>query len=179
MDKEENSKIQTNSEKDNNAPSSVNEELEKCRRERDEYLDGWKRARADFLNYKKEEEARIEKFLKFSQESFVRELLPVFDSFELAVSSGRKHGDDIRGLEIIFSQFNDIMRKLGLERIKVKAGDKFNPLEHEAVAEVESEVAAGDIAEEVASGYLFQSKVIRPAKVNLSKGQKKVENVHE
>jgi molecular chaperone GrpE len=158
-------------EEKNNEPVKNNDDLEKCRRERDEYLDGWRRAKADFLNYKKEEAARMEQFLKFGQENFVRELLPVLDSFYLAIDIGQKHNEDVRGLEMIFSQLEDVMRKFGLQRIEVKPGEKFDASRHEAVAEVESQEAAGAIVNEVGRGYMLYEKVIRPARVRISKGQ--------
>ena len=54
---------------------------EKCEKERDEYLNGWKRAKADFINYKKEEAERFREFAKFSNEALVSELIMVLDSF--------------------------------------------------------------------------------------------------
>ena len=51
-----------------------NNELEKVKKERDEYLDGWKRAKADFINYKKEELSRLEKMAKYSNEDLIKEI---------------------------------------------------------------------------------------------------------
>jgi molecular chaperone GrpE len=72
---------------------------------------------------------------------------------------------------MIFSQLEDVMRKFGLQRIEVKPGEKFDASRHEAVAEVESQEAAGAIVNEVGRGYMLYEKVIRPARVRISKGQ--------
>ena len=61
------------------------DELTKCKRECGEYLDGWKRAKADLINYKKEETKRFEGISRFSQEILIRDLINVLDSFDLAL----------------------------------------------------------------------------------------------
>jgi molecular chaperone GrpE len=144
-------------------------ELEKCQKERDEYLAGWQRAKADFSNYKKEEAKRFEDFVRVSQEALIGELIAVLDSFNLGltVSEGDKPAQ--KGMILIKSQLEDILKKYGLEKINVEIGKPFDPNFQEAVGEVESEKPPGTVVEEVGSGYKFLGKVIRPAKVNLSK----------
>ncbi len=61
-------------------------ELRKCKKEREEYLDGWKRTKADFINYKKEEVKRFREFAKLSNEALVLELITVLDSFNLGLA---------------------------------------------------------------------------------------------
>jgi len=51
------------------------DELAKCQKEKDEYLDGWKRAKADLINYKKDEAQRFENIVKFANESLIRDLI--------------------------------------------------------------------------------------------------------
>src|SRR5882724_2424458 len=60
--------------------------LAECEKKRDEYLAGWQRAKADFLNYKKDEAMRLQEFMKYGHEEFMRELIGVLDSFDLAIS---------------------------------------------------------------------------------------------
>ena len=129
------------------------EELEKLKKERDEYLDGWKRAKADFSNYKKDELKRVENILKLSNEQLIRDLLPVLDSFDLALESLGEDKKVERGVYLIRSQMEDVLKKYGLERIPVKAQDPFDPSVHEAVASVESNQELGTIVEEVERGY--------------------------
>ena len=140
-------------------------------KERDEYLDGWKRAKADLANYKKDEAKRFAEVVRFSQESLVKELIPVLDSFDLALISEEVKSDSKteKGLFLIRQQLEDVLRKNGLERIIVAPGDQFNPAIAEAIAEVPSDKPSGTIIEEVERGYFLHGKLIRPARVKVSK----------
>ncbi|MDO8663941.1 MAG: nucleotide exchange factor GrpE [Candidatus Liptonbacteria bacterium] len=146
----------------------LREDLKQCEAEKKEYLDGWQRAKADFINYKKEEGARMEDMARFITTGLIQDILPVLDSFALALSHGLPK-DVEKGVLLIRSQFMDVMHKRGLEEIMVSAGDVFNPEIHESIGEVESDVLQGAIAEEVQGGYRLRGKVIRPARVRLSK----------
>jgi molecular chaperone GrpE len=107
---------------------------------------------------------------RFITSGLIQELLPVFDSFDLALDHGMD-GEKERGVLLIRSQFEDVARKRGLERIRVEAGEAFNPERHESIGEVNSGHAAGTIAEIVQQGYMFRGRVLRPARVRLSKGR--------
>src|SRR3989344_6824683 len=72
-------------ESQNEGSSAPIDELQKCQKEKDEYLDGWKRAKADLSNYKKDEMKRFETVAKFANEAIIRELIAVLDSFDLAL----------------------------------------------------------------------------------------------
>lgn len=144
------------------------ENLKKCETERKEYLDGWQRAKADHINYRKEEGKRMEDMARFVIAGLVQEMLPVLDSFDLAVGHGLPP-DLEKGVLLIRSQFEDILRKRGIEQIKVKPGDRFNPEMHEAVGEMDGEHPPGTIAEEVQRGYLFRERVLRPVRVRIIK----------
>lgn len=145
---------------------------EKCEAERGEYLEGWKRAKADLINYKKDEERRFREFAKLANESLLDELLSVMDSFELGLKGVEKDSAGYRGMLIIKNQFEDIIKRYGLERVSSRPGEKFDPAFQEALSEVFSEHPEGTIAEEIRSGYSLNGKVLRPARVALSKGQK-------
>lgn len=154
-----------------------NGELEKCQKERDEYLDGWKRAKADLINHKKDEAKRFEMMIKFANESLVKELINVLDSFDLALISfeqSRINADKNaeqrgKGLYLIRQQLEDILRQNGLERIIVSVGQPFDPALQEVIASIESDKPSGMIIEEVERGYLLNGKLIRPARVKVSK----------
>ena len=145
--------------------------LGRCEKERDEYLDGWKRAKADLANYKKDEAKRFEEIIKFGQTSLIRDLIIILDSFDLALISKEIQSDPDRekGLYLIRQQLEDILSKNGLERIMISAGDAFDPAFHEALGEIESDKPSGAIAAEVERGYLLNGKLIRPARVKISK----------
>lgn len=133
----------------------IDHELEKCHRERDEYLNNWKRERADFVNYKKDEAGRMEEFAKFSAEAMILEVVEISDDLERA--AGEVKND---GLNQVLKKIQDLFKKYGVERIVV--GDRFDPLLHEAVSGGE-----GEKLEEVRAGYTLHGKVIRPARVKI------------
>ena len=145
-------------------------ELEKLRKERDEYLAGWQRAKADLSNYKKEEMRRQEAFLQFAAERFLQELLPVLDSLDLAILDAKNAGEKAREqtLWLIASQLLGILKKQGLE-VMATQGKKFDANFHESVEEVTSGGEPGMIVEEVQKGYLLNGRGLRPARVKVSK----------
>ena len=148
----------------------VETEIQKCQRERDEYLAGWQRAKADFLNYQKDERKRLEEFLKFCEAGLIGDLLPVLDSFDSAQGGQVGSPDDkVKGFLLIKSLIDEILKKRGLEPIK-SVGEKFNPEFHEAVATVEDFAKESQtITEEIQKGYILNGKVLRAAKVKIVK----------
>lgn len=150
---------------------SVEEKLSACETQRDEYLAGWQRAKADFINYKKEELLRLQEIARYGSEDLLCEFIGVLDSFELGLASLEKQGPVEKGIYMIKSQIEDILKKRGLERIQIKIGDAFNPSIAEAIKEVEADKPAGTIIEEVEAGYKLHDKILRPARVKISKGK--------
>jgi molecular chaperone GrpE len=153
-------------------PAEGQKELQECLKQRDEYLAGWQRARADFLNYKKEEAEHVSDLLKYSSENFISGLLPVLDSFSMAekiLSDEAKKDGNIQGMLQIKNQLLDFLKKQDMEEIR-SLGEKFDPNFHEVVEEVEiSSEESGTVIEELQKGYTFQGRVIRPARVRVAK----------
>ena len=147
----------------------LKERLISCETERKEYLEGWQRAKADYINYKKDEGKRFEDMARFVTASIVEEFLPVLDSFDLALSHGIPKEIE-KGIILIRSQFEDVLRKRGIEEIHVKPGDAFDPARHESIGEIEAEHPPGTIADVVQKGFVFREKVMRPARVRLARG---------
>lgn len=146
----------------------IKEGLKRCELERKEYLEGWQRAKADHINYKNDEGRRFEDMARFVTAGLVQEILPVLDSFDLALGHGLPP-DLERGVLLIRSQFEDILKKRGLEEMHVALGEDFNPERHESIGEIESEVLPGRIAEVVQRGYKFRDRVLRPVRVRIAK----------
>jgi len=151
------------------------DELEATKKERDEYLDGWKRAKADFINYRQEEMDRTKKMGGIIKEMIIGDVLPVLDSFELGIASVPDEQSK-KGMELIKMQLEEMARRHGLEKIGVSPGDMFNPAFHEAVGEKESEYPEGTIAEEFGKGYMIDGRVLRPTRVKISIHKNKEEN---
>jgi len=144
----------------------LRKDLEDARAKCEEYLNGWKRERADFLNYKKEEMERISNLAKYANEELILKIIPILDNIYLAeshVPDELKNHNWIEGFNQIKNQLCDFLKKEGIEPIEV-LGKPFDPNTMEAV-EGEGDV----VSEEVQRGYAMQGKLIRPAKVKISK----------
>lgn len=148
----------------------LKKKLEDCLRRQDEYLAGWQRARADFLNYKKEEMERIGAIIQFANADFILRILPILDNFEKAekeTPEDKKKDKFLEGLLQIQIQLRDFLKNQGVEEIKT-LGEKFDPNFHEVVEQVEGE-ESGKIVEVIQKGYTIQDRIIRPAKVKIIK----------
>ncbi len=148
----------------------LKKKLEETEKLKEEYLKGWQRERADFLNYRMEEEKRFEEFFERKKEKMILEFLPILDNFEIAQKNiGEEKDPKIEGFLQIKKQILEFLKKLGLEEIKTER-EKLNLLEHEVVEEIETdEFETGTVIEEVQKGYKLNGKVIRPAKVKIAK----------
>jgi molecular chaperone GrpE len=143
------------------------DELKKCIAERKEYLDGWQRAKADHINYRKDEGSRFEDMARFVSSGLIQDMLPVLDSFELALGHGVSPEVE-KGVLLIRSQLMDALKKRGFVEIHTDPGDAFNPEIHESLGEVKSDKPPGAVAEIVQRGYTLQGKVLRPMRVKLA-----------
>lgn len=144
----------------------LQQQIENLRKQADDYLNGWKRAKADLINYQKQVEREREEWLRFSQTNFARAILPMADSLENALESGIINQES--GLQSIRNQFISILKDLGVEEIK-GIGEPANPELHEVVGKEKSEIyAPGLIIKEVQRGYLLNGKVLRSSKVIIS-----------
>ena len=147
--------------------------LEECQKQKEEYLEGWKKARADFLNYKKEEIERIGELIKYANEEFILKILPILDNFEIAIREIQCSEEILKGFLQIKNQLQDFLKSQGVEEIKT-LGEKFDPNFHEVVEEVTETGSlqakeSGIIIEEVQKGYKINGRLLRPAKVKVSK----------
>lgn len=171
---EENTQYETQSDEQSQEPTTQPPDpLRECELKRDEYLAGWQRAKADFSNYKREEAERVRRLIQLGAEELILDLLTVVDNFDLAIMTMEKQGQVDQGIYMIRSQFLDILKRQGLERLKTEIGQPFNPATSEAISEIESDLDEGMVVEEVGAGYTFQGKIIRPSRVKVSKGKSK------
>lgn len=150
-----------------NGVDLLKEQIAKLEKEKDEYLNGWKRAKADYINLQKDEMKQLGEVLKFGNAELIKELLTVLDSFELSLMA-TKDPEARKGIEIIYSQLEKILNKQGLGKIKA-LGEKFDPALHETMMQEESDKESGTILEEMVKGWKLNDKVIRPTKVKIAK----------
>ncbi len=151
-------------------PNEV-KELEVLKKKAEEYLNGWKRAKADYINLKKESEKKEKETVQFANAALILQLLPIYDNFKLAwrhIPAEHKKDEWVVGIEQIKKQLTDLLENLGIKEIKT-VGEKFDPEVHEAVAKEKKEgVKSGVITEEVKAGYTLFDKVMEPAKVKVA-----------
>ena len=148
---------------------SLQERLAAALKARDEYLAGWQRAKADFINYKKEEMSHLQEIAKYGSEDLVKDLLVVLDNFDLGLRAMEKNGGVDKGIYLIRSQIEDILKKRGLSKIEVHPGDMFDPSIAEAMLEMASDRPPGTVLEIAEPGYRLHDKVLRAARVIVSK----------
>ncbi|MCX6813919.1 MAG: nucleotide exchange factor GrpE [Candidatus Azambacteria bacterium] len=144
--------------------------IESIKKQAEEYLNGWKRAKADYLNLKKEMEAQNKEIKEWLSKIFLMPLLEIMDSFNKAfgnVPANLKTEVWVEGIEGIKKQFEDFLKAQGVEAMEV-IGEKFDPLRQEAI-ESANGGESGRIIEELQKGYLIGGEVLRPAKVKVYK----------
>lgn len=150
--------------KEADAASPALEELQKAY---DDLNSRYLRLAADFDNYRKRMAREIDARTTFAIEDFAVELLDVVDNFERA---GKADGAGLReGMEQIKKLFMTILERHGIRPIECR-DLPFDPERHEAIAYVPSAAEEGTVIDEVIRGYCMQDKVIRCAKVVISKG---------
>jgi len=154
------------------------DELKALQLKCEEYLNNWKRERADFINYKKDEAEKIGTLVGYIKEDMILKVLPILDSFNLAEKHLADNKESLQGFLQIKKQLEDLLLKEGIEEIKT-ADQKFDPNFMEAVGtnEENTEEVSGSptpaesemVVEEIQKGYILQGKVLRPAKVKITK----------
>ncbi|MBB5335380.1 nucleotide exchange factor GrpE [Pectinatus brassicae] len=127
----------------------------------------FKRLQADFVNFRRRSNQEKAEISNVILQGFVKDMLPILDNFERAVAA---EGDDNalkEGVKMIFTQFNEVLVKNGLEVIKTE-GEKFDPNFHQAVMRVEdAEKEDNTIDQELQKGYMVKGRVVRPAMVKV------------
>jgi molecular chaperone GrpE len=127
------------------------------------------RLAAEFDNYKKRTKADSENSRNFGKAELMRSLLPIIDEFELALIAVNKTEDKniAKGVEMLYSNFIDTLKKDGLTEIQCKG--VFDPYIHEIVMTKESKEKGGTILEVIKKGYSFDKTLLRPASVIVAK----------
>lgn len=148
----------------------LREKLKVCQTEKSEYLNGWQRSQADFVNYKKREAEEVKRLLKFAAEPILTDVIGILDSFELAFGNEEWKKLDPKwrdGVEMIHSQLLKVLEKHTVS-IDNPIGEIFDPASHMAVETIPGkEEDNGKILSVLQKGYRLNGQVIRPAKVRV------------
>ena len=147
-------------------------DLKQARKERTEYLTGWQKERADFANYKKQEEDRKTMFSESMRERILSRFLTVMDSFNMAFANKeaweKVDANWRKGVEYIHSQMNTVFEEYGVKEIG-NVGENFDPNIHESLEMIETteKDKNHNIAQVIQKGYKIGDRVLRPARVNV------------
>jgi molecular chaperone GrpE len=152
------------------AVKKLREKLKKVEAEKQEYLTGWQRAKADLINARKRDEADRQEFLKFANENLVSELLPVLESFDMAMQNKEvweKVDKNWRiGVEYIFSQLKKVLSENGIVEVD-PAGQTYDEKHHEAVSyePVTDEKQHHKIIKVMQKGYNLNGRAVKVPRV--------------
>ena len=147
-------------------------DLKQAKKEKEEYLTGWQKERANFINYKKDEENRKTLFSEAVRERILTRFLTLLDSFNMAMGNREaweKVDSNWRvGIEHIYSDLNKIFEEYGVKAVG-EMGETFDPNIHQSINVVSTEDKAEDhkVAEVIQQGYKLGERVLRPARVNV------------
>jgi len=147
-----------------------------------EYWDQVVRSKAEMENVKRRATRDVENARKYSVEKFASDLLPVVDSLEQGIETSEKTTDIAalrEGMEMTTKMLINTLEKQGLIQVHPH-GEKFNPEFHEAMAMVESpEIAVDHVITVFQKGYQLNGRLVRPARVVVSRGQGDVPSIDE
>jgi len=151
----------------------VHAELEAKAKDAAERQDQLLRLGAEFENYKKRVQKEKSDLIKFGNESLLKAVLPILDNLERAIDHGKKMNETgplLQGVEIILRQFLTFLESFGVKPVAA-LGEPFDPEKHEAVSQTESDQEPDRVISEMEKGYLFHGRLLRPAKVLVSKAR--------
>ena len=149
----------------------VKDELEEVKRERAEYLDGWQRCKADTVNLRRDTQQTIETARLRAQENLAEEIIPVVDSFDMAMQGEAWQNVDKTwrvGVESICAQLIRALEAGGVRCFGAE-GEVFDHEKHHAVGETDESGEPDTIARVVRRGWMLNSRIIRPAEVIVGK----------
>jgi len=141
----------------------------------DRFRDLALRSQADFDNYKKRAAREKEDAVKYANSSLLQRLVSILDNFELGLAAAKTESAQspiYSGMVLVQKQLNDLLEENGLQAIEAD-GKKFDPNLHEAIAHEPSGSAEGTVIRQARRGYRFKDRLLRPARVVVSRGPAK------
>lgn len=158
----------------------MEQKVESLKKEAAENHDRLLRVAAEFENYKKRATREMNDFRKFANESFVKAMLPVVDTLDLAIesSSNDKNANNsmVEGVNMTLKEILKVFEQFGVKRFE-SIGKTFDPSLHQAVMQEETkEYPDNTVLKELQKGYMIHDRLLRPAMVVVSKNTAKPEN---
>jgi molecular chaperone GrpE len=149
-------------------PTPAEAQVEELRRQLVDKQDRLLRALAEADNIRRRAQRDRDDFVKYANETLLRDLIPVLDNLDRALESARSTSGAesvVTGVELIQRELFRVLERAGLRRYSA-VGEPFDPTRHEAIARVVSDQARPDtVVSETAPGYLLHGRVLRPAMV--------------
>jgi molecular chaperone GrpE len=148
------------------------EKIETLQEQVEKNYDLYVRSQAEMENFKKRTAKEKEDTVRYANETLIKEILPVIDNLEKAISHA--HQDNAvaalrEGIELTLKGLKASLKKAGLEEVEAQ-GNNFDPCFHEAVSEMVDERAKpGTVLQELQKGYVLNGRLIRPSMVVVSK----------
>ena len=153
--------------------AQLKQSLEEQKNKAAEYLDQWRRAIADFSNYRKRQERDQAQATAWANANLLQSLLPVMDDLERALNdlpSGDQQSAWAEGVRLVERKMRTTLEKAGLQEVPSERGAAFDPNLHEAVLyEEDAELPEGAISQTARRGYKLGERVLRPAIVKVAK----------
>jgi molecular chaperone GrpE len=153
---------------------ALREQLAATEAQATEYLDGWQRSRAEFINYRRREEQRRQQMEEEVRGRVLARVLGVLDDMQRAFQAVPEEVRDtpwVNGLALVGHELETVLEKEGVSAMPVGPGDTFDPAFHEAVThEPSKEFAEGKVVAVVRRGHTLNGAVLRPALVRVSSG---------
>jgi molecular chaperone GrpE len=133
-----------------------------------ELTDDLKKLQAEFENYKKRSDKECASFREYAKADLIKKMLPILDTFDIALKNTNNHDDFVKGIELLYSQIYSLLKEEGLEYIDTK-GKKFDPYLHEVMLCENSDKEEESVLEEFQKGYKLKGAVLRHSKVKVAK----------
>lgn len=145
------------------------EKMEQMAKDLETMKDQHLRLAAEYDNYRKRTVKEKEQIYSDAKIATIKEFLAVYDNLERAVAQG---GDEDsphkKGMEMIFHQFEELLKKMGVEKIDA-VGQPFDPEKHSAVMHIEDDtLGENTVAEVFQQGFMLSGKVLRFAVVKVA-----------
>jgi molecular chaperone GrpE len=152
------------------------EELQKqvdgLKKEKDDIFAKLQRVAADYDNYQKRSSRQTADSIAYEKDKIIKALLPILDNFEYIIANTSCGVNDealLKGVQIIYDQLMDVLKRQGVEQIK-STGEKFDPAHHEAITQrSEQDKEDGLVLEELQKGYKLNGRLIRASRVVVNK----------
>ncbi len=158
----------------------LRKKLKQVSSEKQEYLEGWQRTKADFINVKKDFNEEKTQLLKFAKADLITQLIPVLDSLEMAFEEKKEdktasQKEWMVGMQHIYSQFLSILKENGVEQLN-SLKEKFDPTLHTSIEiiKIDDKEKDGIITEVIRKGYSLNGEIIRTSKVKVGEFKKKM-----